>query len=635
MATKYLWVSQNVGFTAGITANVDKYCYNIPSNWLAWNADISRWEPSTTIPYERTTLVLGYSEVEVWSTLTGSMNPQELDYARGYTHAKNPLLFGGYSGGSTSGTWSNTNPAHDPTAATGGYVRPLNRFNHAAILENPNTAPKDQDYLHVNNHYNFSYLGGGITGDIAKWCAYRDGFIEADYSTVNTSGFRDPKAGLRLYTRNLTIQDYQSLTGSNYDAAGTPQFHTPATKLQSEIILSEVRIPRTGGYFTDGVLAIATLGAGVKIIGGAFHNIYINQAYFGAYSVGTARVFGTLTEKLWNQVIDYGVELADVYGQQVRMTPMNKVTTYGGDFAKCTIYSGGRGYEYPNRLYVTGAEGYNAQMDHDMAPKFATDSAPLVLGNGWNYLNVAEKVFGLTAAGDLEGLLNTEMGVLNLTQSDAILYGIEGTDIIKEHDYAAIAVFQLPYTSLKSGVHGENLEFEDSPIRPQSAYERRQKRCVVELRNIKNSGFTASPYKINIDDIIDACHPEYIPPSLLYGAPLLPWEVQFGTNAYVHIINNNGGWISASPNIPATATVSIGTINQKVYGTIAFGRNNPTFRNWILGGNTAMNSDHAANDALDQPIASGIRFLDPSGIVYGTEGLHLANIDTVYGIDAS
>ena len=114
-----------------------------------------------------------------------------------------------------------------------------------------------------------------------------------------------------------------------------------------------------------------------------------------------------------------------------------------------------------------------------------------------------------------------------------------------------------------------------------------------------------------------------------------PWEVQFGTNAYVHIINNNGGWISASPNIPASATVSIGTINQKAFGTIAFGRNNPTFRNWILGGNTAMNSDHAANDALDQPIASGIRFLDPSGIVYGTEGLHLANIDTVYGIDAS
>lgn len=631
MATKYLWVSQNVGFTAGITANVDKYCYNIPSNWLAWNADISRWESTTTIPYERTTLVLGYSEVEVWSTLTGSMNPQELDYARGYTHAKNPLLFGGYSGGSTSGTWSNTNPAHDPTAATGGYVRPLNRFNHAAILANPNTPPQNQDYLHVNNHYDFSYLGGGITGDIAKWCAYRDGLTVGDYSTVNTSGFRDPKAGLRLHTRNLLIQDYQSLTGSNYDAAGTPEFHTPATKLQSEIILSEVRIPRTGGYFTDGVLGISTLGAGVKIIGGAFDKIFINQAFFGAYSVGTARVFGTLTEKLWDQAIDYGVELADVYGQRVKMTPMNKVTTYGGDFAKCTIYSGGRGYEYPNYLQVSAAEGTIGQLPHDLAPKFATDSAPLVLGNGWNYLNVAEKVFGLTAEGDLDGLLNTEMGVLNLIPSE---YNTFGGGPRARYGYQLVTTYQLPFTMTKSGLCGGvgfPLQPAPSSLTPQSAYERRQRRCVVELRNIKNSGFTASPYKINIDDIYDLSDES----QTYYTMPSFPWEVQFGTNAYVHIINNNGGWISASPNIPASATVSIGTINQKVFGTIAFGRNNPTFRNWILGGNTAMNSDHAANDALDQPIASGIRFLDPSGIVYGTEGLHLANIDTVYGIDAS
>lgn len=629
MATKYLWVSQNVGFTAGITANVDKYCYNIPSNWLAWNENTSHWESTTTIPFQTNSSTS--TGVEVYSTLTGSLNPQELDYARGYTHAKNPLLFGGYSGGSTSGTWSNTNPAADATAATGGYVRPI-KFNHLAILANPNTQPKNQNYLHVNNHYNFSYLGGGITGDIAKWCAYRDGLSLADYSTVNTSGFRDPKEGLRLHAHNVTIHDYQSMTGSNYDAAGTPQFHTPATKLQSEIILTEVRIPRVGGYYTDGELWISTLGAGVKIIGGVFNKIYINLK-FGNVLDYTKLHLGTLTERLWDQEIDYGVELADVYGQIIKIVPLNKVTTYGGDFAQCNIWSGGRGYEI-GKMGSIGAGGGVSELP-PYAENMPTDSAPLILGNGWNYLNVAERVFGLTAAGDLDGLLNTEMGVLNLNESDGILYGIEGTDVIKEHDYAVISVFQLPYTSLKSGVHGEYLELEDSPIRPQSAYERRQKRCVVELRNIKNSGFTASPYKININDILDASHPEYIPPSLLYAVPLLPWEVQFGTNAYVHIINNNGGWISASPNIPATATVSIGTINQKVYGTIAFGRNNPTFRNWILGGNTAMNSDHAANDALDQPIASGIRFLDPSGIVYGTEGLHLANIDTVYGIDAS
>ena len=633
MAIKYLWVSQNVGFTAGITANVDKYCYNIPSNWLIWNETTSRWNPSTTIPFERTTQALGSSEVQAHSTLTGSMNPQELDYARGYTHAKNPLLFGGYSGGSTSGTWSNTNPAHDPTAATGGYVRPLNRFNHAAILANPNTPPKDQDYLHVNNHYNFPYLGGGITGDIAKWCAYRDGLTVGDYSTVNTSGFRDPKAGLRLHTHNLMIQDYQSMTGSNYDAAGTPEFHTPATKLQSEIILSEVRIPRVGGYFTDGILTISTFGAGVKIIGGAFHKILINYAW-GSYGLNDGSAFGTLTEKLWDQGIDYGVELADVYGQKVVILPINKVTTYGGDFAKCTIYSGGRGYEYPNILAISGVDGYHTSYPHDQVGKFPTDSAPLVLGNGWNYLNVAEKVFGLTAEGDLDGLLNTEMGVLNLEATDTIAYSTVA-GVLAEDEYSMVSIFQLPYTLTRSGLDGDPLQpLPYSPLTPKSAYERRQKRCAVELRNITNSGFTASPYKININDITRLTDPN-TPWEVILRLPLLPWEVQFGTNAYVHIINNNGGWISASPNIPATATVSIGTINQKVFGTIAFGKNNPTFRNWILGGNTAMNSDHAANDALDQPIASGIRFLDPSGIVYGTEGLHLANIDTVYGIDAS
>ena len=623
MAIKYLWVSQNVGFTAGITANVDKYCYNIPSNWLEWNGDTSRWVPSTTIPGSPDEYSTAYS------TLTGSYNPQELDYARGYTHAKNPLLFGGYSGGSTSGTWSNTNPAHDPTAATGGYVKPLNFFNHLAILANPNTQPKNQDYLHVNNHYNFSYLGGGITGDIAKWCAYRDGLTVGDYSTVNTSGFRDPKAGLRLHTHNLMIQDYQSMTGSNYDAAGTPEFHTPATKLQSEIILSEVRIPRVGGYFTDGILTISTFGAGVKIIGGVFNDIVINRR-FGNFTMNNGRVFGTLTEKMWDQGIDYGVELADVYGQKVVILPINKVTTYGGDFAKCTIYGGARGFEIPN-WNPPGTPGYNQNANNIT---MSTDSPPLILGNGWNYLNVAEKVFGLTAEGDLDGLLNTEMGVLNLEATDTIAYSTVA-GVLAEDEYSMVSIFQLPYTLTRSGLDGDPLQpLPYSPLTPKSAYERRQKRCAVELRNITNSGFTASPYKININDITRLTDPN-TPWEVILRLPLLPWEVQFGTNAYVHIINNNGGWISASPNIPATATVSIGTINQKVFGTIAFGKNNPTFRNWILGGNTAMNSDHAANDALDQPIASGIRFLDPSGIVYGTEGLHLANIDTVYGIDAS
>jgi hypothetical protein len=170
--------------------------------------------------------------------------------------------------------------------------------------------------------------------------------------------------------------------------------------------------------------------------------------------------------------------------------------------------------------------------------------------------------------------------------------------------------------------------YEDPEVVPQSAYELRQKRAVVELRNIKDPGFVVSPYGININSSYRFAGDGYTS----YTHSSFPWELQFGTNAYVHIINNNGGFIADSPNIPDTATVSIGKVIQTAFGTVEFGRNNPTFRNWILGGNTAMNVVHPANVPGDQPIAIGIKS-DPSGVIYGTEGLRLATIETVFGID--
>jgi hypothetical protein len=189
MAT-YLWVGKNFTYpTAEVNTaqqRLDKYSFNAPGNWytLGTSGGISTWVPTNNVPG-----VLGSSGssggdiVFVGNPVYGGLSAS---FYPGWTAAKCPLLFGGYSGGDGAGTWHNTSAGATGTT----WSSSLSVF--AADL---------------STGWNFNVpLGAGLTGWALNWAIEMDTLYgatwaattSADYVTAVGSGFRNPANPLRL-----------------------------------------------------------------------------------------------------------------------------------------------------------------------------------------------------------------------------------------------------------------------------------------------------------------------------------------------------------------------------------------------------------------------------------------------------
>ena len=99
---KYLWVGKD---TTGISFNIgnidgaehiDQYCWNISGNWKIWGScgGSNRWLDSWDYPKPGDQVIVGLD------SFTANNLVQN-----GWTHAKSPLLWGGYTGNAAAGSW--------------------------------------------------------------------------------------------------------------------------------------------------------------------------------------------------------------------------------------------------------------------------------------------------------------------------------------------------------------------------------------------------------------------------------------------------------------------------------------------------------------------------------------------------
>jgi len=203
---KYLWVG--MGATSGSGTNiVDQYCFNKSGNWY------SQQVINGTLKWAATSATPSIGDAVIFGT-----DPSGSGSNLGWTAAKSPCLFGGFSGGVGAGVWANTGV----TATVGTtFTSPLTTIT----------------VYGVQSGYKFPYLGGGISGDIATWCAARDGVTAGYYTTANSSGFRDPTQNLRLkWSSNAYINNTATYLSSEADGITNPANYSYTYKFDLSLV---------------------------------------------------------------------------------------------------------------------------------------------------------------------------------------------------------------------------------------------------------------------------------------------------------------------------------------------------------------------------------------------------------------
>ena len=132
-------------------------------------------------------------------------------------------------------------------------------------------------------------------------------------------------------------------------------------------------------------------------------------------------------------------------------------------------------------------------------------------------------------------------------------------------------------------------------------------------------GATATAPNVTIENIqILAAGPSGAPSNL---STLRRWNVLFNGNATVTTVGNDGGLVSAYPDIRGDATVTIGQLqmanNAVLDLTLA-----PDFNGWYFGSLSGNNI-----------VLGGINFLDDTSTVIGSAGVRLYNTKIAAGYD--
>lgn len=409
---KYLWTSTTLGASATVADHIGKYCWNKPGNWLLLGTTTGIWQPTNTYP--------GSNTADTYDVYVGCENHSLYgSQIAGWTAAKHPLLFGGCSHADGI-TWS-TKP---DWGLTGTIRADVLSFNHvvgvknisggtASILRWPYiTIGATYIQLEVVTDYPFPYLGGGITGEIAQWCAARDGLTVGSYITANYEGRFDPTKNLKLaLSKKLDIIDHR--------IAGLKGLTATQNLFLANIDLVEKYVSGISGASANplGAIGLEVIihnpnGSGVVINGGTINKLYVNRRLItGNHLPPTSGVESANAVKYrsfpYSAVVDAGIRLNNVNCDISDISNVSAVKFYRGNYN--TIYLSDAAprlawlstqidfnpgvYRKPYAMsYPPGSTGLIPVQE------FVGGGAPIVCANNWDYSEVLWRTRGFTAS---------------------------------------------------------------------------------------------------------------------------------------------------------------------------------------------------------------------------------------------
>lgn len=611
----YLWTSKTPGPTASAQEHLLKYCWNAPGNWMVWNDATLRWEATQNIP-------------SGWGNSAYVGNGYDPGYvgagmaAPGWTAAKNPLLYGGYSGGVGAGTWT--------LGATGTqgttWMSALTGFYHLVGITNPSGSslsyemritPTTDAYRQLQdiNDYPFPYLGGGLTGDILNWCAARDGLTAADYTSAYMAmGGRNPADGLRLKVQGKTVIHDQRIP--QLPAGGSGNVINPFV---ADIKFVEAYSQTaTGGnplgtiFSTLGIFTFN--GSGVKITGGVWKAAQINctidfsisprlELY---YEQGERCHFNRTLRP--NDMIDQKVVLEDVQIYDCKTSNAQTTIFRRGEIAKITLQPWG--YAIGPAYLPTSAPGNGGIYD---SPYWAPyESRPVVLANGWDYPKVAYAVLGLTGSG-IESIPQDYCG--HITTNPKTLYGTsDPMQTTRDNGTSGIATYPNYMPTVKNAAYTSEFLM--------------NQRMNIVLGDIENPGATAlsrmpDPTFVDINNTDTSQTNSF--------AQYLPWNLQLlapsstnyvGTNGIMYL-RGLGGYVSIHPQILPSSRIKIGQLELRKGSVVD------------LRFPTSASPDILFGGIQNSVAVGGIQFKDNWGnSVVGGEGYRYWNTDVSYNRNA-
>jgi hypothetical protein len=544
MAT-YFWVGRTTGATSTTQDKVDQYCFNAPGNWLIKTNDNQLIGTTATPAYGDMFFIGG------GVSLFGAVNYP------GYTFAKSPCLYGGFSGNVALGTWSHTSTVSTGTTFT--------------------TAANDA-YL-GSFGYPFPWLGGGISGDILRWCAYRDGVslagATAFYTAANSSGFRNPSQNLKLKIGgNINIYNDRYLQPSTYDATGTPELHTQNTKFIVDI--EPIRAHRTGSPIVGNevdfdkvhtrLFVFASRSGGVRIRGGRFYSMQLCTLTYNS-SVGVDRSIPTFPEYLY----DAGIEIYDTISLLVTSSGWNRQLHTNCVYAHMLHKQIDRGVTY----FGYGVPGpFGTQMPIIRA----TTTQTLDFNNSSiNAFIPFDDLYGINGSA-IDGIRDLYYGTLVLVPQASNIE--DNNSNVPESDTAWYSL-NREWTA------------NDGEIYPS--------RTRDEIRNtvspVRLGGNTGTCRITRIEMKPEAERSAYIPVSVQIAG-----DVDIGT-----IDLTQRSRLEAADDISPNAIARIGEVRLYKRGMVDFGTRGSHFRNWYIGG---LSGGSGAQEGVAY---GGILFMDDFG----------------------
>lgn len=604
----FLWTSKVLGPTATIADHIAKYCWNAPGNWKVWNSTTSSWGATLSTPNT-------YNTASNTALVGCQYHPTYGQHRVGWTAASHPILFGGF-GASASNPWQGNwyyLKAEQNYPFGNTWTNSLGGFKHLVGLTNPSggelsrisgTAPLSYSQLTTVYDYPFPYLGGGITGEIANWCAARDGITADQYVTANYPGYHNPSAGLNLKLRDvLIIEDLRVLQQGDPSSlpTGSTKFLANINCIPAPFTISGLPNPiqnyTTGATYNPLVCytdcSIVTYnGSGIVLNGGIFQYMDINTASSELSGI-IAGVKHHNRSKLYADTIDYGVQLKDTTCWRTRISDAQTTTLRGGNYARVELRPlFGMGSTYPYMHVGSGWTGTYQQtngitLDYrggyyvTQYPQWRVpyDAPTITLANGWNWLQPMWMVRGLTG-NNVDYTPLTDAGVLEaVTTSQISLPYSSYTNIYQEPGVQNIATNPNP----------------NPPYGLQSHECLKARRRIIlgdpenpafEGANVANGGASGGGIqKISIRNMYDST---LIPaeggssggtiPNVIVN--YLPWSLEFASKAQVQNIEAVNGYIGVDPSLDPAATIRVGQVTMKMNSVLDLtaSKGTPDFR---------------------------------------------------------
>ena len=615
MPISYLWTSKTPGPTASAQEHLLKYCWNAPGNWMVWNGSFNRWEATQNIPsaWNDTAHVGNAYDVYVGSGRAGMALP-------GWTAAKNPLLYGGYSGGVGAGTWT--------LGATGTqgttWTSLLTGFYHLVGITNPSgsslsyemkVTPTTYAYRQLQdiNDYPFPYLGGGLTGDILNWCAARDGLTAGDYTSAYMAmGGRNPADGLRLKVQEETVIHDQRIPQAT--AGGTVSNPFVADIKFVEAYTQSGTASNPLGMLVSKLGIYTFNGSGVKITGGVWKAAQINCTIDSSQSPRLLLRFQQGERCHFNRtlrpndMIDQKVVLEDVQIYDCKTSNAQTTIFRRGEIAKITLQPWG--YAIGPSYVPYSAPGNIGTYDPVVWAPY--ESRPVVLANGWDYPKVAYAVLGLTGSG-IESIPQDYCG--HITTNPTTLYGSNAPmRTTRDNGTPGIATYPNYLPTVRNGAYTSEFLM--------------NQRMNIVLGDIENPGATA-PSRMPDPTFVDINNTDTSETSST--SQYLPWNLQLlapsstnyvGTNGIMYL-RGLGGYVSIYPQILPSSRIKIGQLELRKGSVVD------------LRFPTSASPDILFGGIQNSVAVGGIQFKDNFGnSVVGGEGYRYWNTDVSYNRNA-